>query len=268
MTGRLLTSEDYAAVVRALEHASAGADLAEFGQRVCEALDMLFPAVSVSYNELDLASGQAAAVVLPHPGEAWFARYQPVFERHMAQNPLVTAALAAGGDLAPADWLDADPERGFERSALFREFYAPNGIRSQLVFTVPSAPGIMVALAVNRDGSGFDLRERELAAVLRPVLGNAYRLVRRLSRADLLGPPEPPVVVAGPAGRLGLTRREAEIAELVATGATNQQIAAVAGISPGTVRKHLENVYRKLGVTNRVAVAARVLAAGLFDAPR
>jgi DNA-binding CsgD family transcriptional regulator len=53
-----------------------------------------------------------------------------------------------------------------------------------------------------------------------------------------------------------LTDREREILELVAAGKTNAEIAEVIWIAPGTVRKHLENVYEKLGVHSRTAAIA------------
>jgi DNA-binding CsgD family transcriptional regulator len=53
-----------------------------------------------------------------------------------------------------------------------------------------------------------------------------------------------------------LTAREAEILELVAAGLTNATIAERLWISPATVKKHLENVYAKLGVANRAAAIA------------
>jgi DNA-binding CsgD family transcriptional regulator len=55
-----------------------------------------------------------------------------------------------------------------------------------------------------------------------------------------------------------LTRRESEILELVAEGRTNGEIAERFWVSPLTVRKHLENVYAKLGVHTRTAAAAFV----------
>lgn len=56
-----------------------------------------------------------------------------------------------------------------------------------------------------------------------------------------------------------LTRREREVLQLVAQGMTNPQIAEALWLSPATVRKHLENVYAKLGVRTRTAAAARFL---------
>jgi DNA-binding CsgD family transcriptional regulator len=51
----------------------------------------------------------------------------------------------------------------------------------------------------------------------------------------------------------GLTNREREILALIAEGRTNAEVATALWISPATVRKHLENVYTKLGVTTRTA---------------
>lgn len=60
------------------------------------------------------------------------------------------------------------------------------------------------------------------------------------------------------AARLGLTRREAEVVELVRIGLTNDEIARHLYISPGTVRKHLEHAYLKLGVHTRTQAAAAI----------
>jgi DNA-binding NarL/FixJ family response regulator len=54
----------------------------------------------------------------------------------------------------------------------------------------------------------------------------------------------------------GLTARELEVLALVAAGHTNRQIAAALVISPHTVRRHLQNIFRKLGVSSRAAATA------------
>jgi RNA polymerase sigma factor (sigma-70 family) len=56
----------------------------------------------------------------------------------------------------------------------------------------------------------------------------------------------------------GLTSREREVLDLVADGLTNGEVAQRLWISPGTVRRHLENAYAKLSVRTRTG-AVRAL---------
>jgi DNA-binding NarL/FixJ family response regulator len=53
-----------------------------------------------------------------------------------------------------------------------------------------------------------------------------------------------------------LTRREREVAGLLADGLSNREIAAALVISPRTAESHVENILTKLGLTNRTQVAA------------
>jgi ATP/maltotriose-dependent transcriptional regulator MalT len=63
--------------------------------------------------------------------------------------------------------------------------------------------------------------------------------------------------VARATARAALTRREREVLDLVAAGATNAAVAEALVVAPGTVKKHLDNVYAKLGVSSRAAAADR-----------
>jgi DNA-binding CsgD family transcriptional regulator len=61
-----------------------------------------------------------------------------------------------------------------------------------------------------------------------------------------------------PVGVSGLSRRETQVLEWVSRGKTNKEIGAILDVSPRTVQKHLEHVYRKLNVTTRTAAAANL----------
>ena len=62
-----------------------------------------------------------------------------------------------------------------------------------------------------------------------------------------------------------LTAREREVAQCVARGRTNAEIADELVISLGTVKTHLGAITRRLGARNRVEVAAAMWAAGEMD---
>ena len=56
-----------------------------------------------------------------------------------------------------------------------------------------------------------------------------------------------------------VTEREAEVLLWIARGKTNREIGTILSLSPRTDNKHLEQVYRKLGVENRTSAAAMAL---------
>jgi DNA-binding CsgD family transcriptional regulator len=58
---------------------------------------------------------------------------------------------------------------------------------------------------------------------------------------------------------LGLTLREAEILSLLVDGVAIESLARRMNVSERTIRKHLGNVYRKLGVSTRAAATAQAI---------
>ncbi|MDO6442756.1 MULTISPECIES: response regulator [unclassified Marinobacter] len=59
--------------------------------------------------------------------------------------------------------------------------------------------------------------------------------------------------------RFKLTLRESDVLLWIANGKTNREIAQILDMSPRTVNKHLEQVFRKLGVENRTSAAATAI---------
>ncbi|MFL5674889.1 MAG: LuxR C-terminal-related transcriptional regulator, partial [Chloroflexota bacterium] len=72
---------------------------------------------------------------------------------------------------------------------------------------------------------------------------------------------QPRPAVTDPSRQGGpLSRREMEVASLVAEGATNAQVAGSLFISERTVESHLASIFNKLGVDSRLQVARWVAA--------
>jgi DNA-binding NarL/FixJ family response regulator len=101
-------------------------------------------------------------------------------------------------------------------------------------------------LVLMRDGGAFAEADRITLELLRPHLVSAHQRAARSRRATC-----------------GLTARERQVLALVARGYRNDEIAQRLVLSPGTVRKHLDNAYRELGVSNRAAAVARAFPDGL-----
>ena len=95
----------------------------------------------------------------------------------------------------------------------------------------------LVAAESALDGFGARRRRDEAVRELR-------RLGHRVVRAAEGDPASGPLAA--------LTAREREIAELVAAGRTNREVADQLVLSPRTIEAHLRNIYSKLGVRSRV----------------
>jgi DNA-binding CsgD family transcriptional regulator len=102
-------------------------------------------------------------------------------------------------------------------------------------------------LAVEHDGQGV-LNIEFLAQV--SAQENLLRLVDRQQDSD---------ATERLREAFGLTGREADVMLWIANGKTNREIGQILEMSPRTVNKHLEQVFRKLGVENRTAAAAAAI---------
>ena len=172
----MLTPDDRHELLESLRVIGAADSTRDFAGQVCRELLRLVPGVSASYNETNVVARRSAAILYPELEPAAYEHYREVFRRHMWDSPTLRY-FESTGEGQVVTWSDVDPGGAIFESSLYREFYAPRGIRSQAAFLLPAPPGINVALAVNRDGTDFSARDRALLAELRLHLVNLYRLV-------------------------------------------------------------------------------------------
>jgi len=125
--------------------------------------------------------------------------------------------------------------------------YRPLGFEHNLMLTLPAPPGPLAGpgrtmrfVLLREPGPDFSERDRALLTLLRPHLHQAYLDAERRRH---------------PVPRL--TPRQRDLLHLLAAGCTNTQIARRLGISEGTVRTHLENIYIRLHVSSRTAAVTR-----------
>lgn len=142
--------------------------------------------------------------------------------------------------------------RQWHSTGMYRDLVHPDGIEHELILVLPAGPdwmagpGRTVRLIFFRGpGPDFSERDRALLTLLRPHLHQACLDAERRRN----GTPQ-------------LTRRHWELMRLVAVGHTNAQIARRLGVSEGTVRKHLENIYGRLHVSSRTAAVIHAFPAG------
>jgi DNA-binding CsgD family transcriptional regulator len=210
----------------------------------------------VAYNEINPAQGRAFYTDYP---SGWLTpELTTVFNAHVHEHPLVNHIVDTGdgGPLKMSDFLG---RQGFHRLGLYSEFFRPIGIEHQMGFSLPSPPGQLVAYAVNRGQGDFTEEDRALLAVVMDPINRAVHRARRRQKAQVA------LEATAPPAGADLTDREFAVLELAAQGRTNSSIARALGVSPRTIAKHLEHVYRKLGVTSRAAAVYRAVGRSVED---
>jgi DNA-binding CsgD family transcriptional regulator len=223
-----------------------------FPEPVLDELRRLIPSVTVSYHVWD-AHGA--------PRGLWLSSDEPtrvlnVWQSYFdvrSQDPLPSGVITTrktplppGQALKFSDFL---PLRELRRLDLHERVCRPLGIDYVMkLFLRTRAGGCSFVF----DGAQRDFSERD-RAVLNTLAPHLSRLHQRATAAS--------VPIRQDAAVGALTHREQEILQLAAGGLTNRQIANTLYIAPGTVRKHLDNIYAKLDVPNRTTAASRI-----FDA--
>lgn len=231
-----LAERDVRLALGIVEAAATTQNGSPFGLELLDALLEAVPSLTVDYMERQFGETPAFSMVRR---EVWPSQNEldELLARAGAAYPLDTARHATSPE--PLRISDFVSLRAFRRSTAYARLMEPFGVEYELKLWLPAPPGHARSFCFAR-GPGKDFSERDLA-LLRLVRPHLARLRARWERA-----PRP----------AQLTEREGDVLELVAQGLTNREVARQLFISPATVRKHLENIYEKLGVRSRAGAVA------------
>lgn len=219
-------------------------DTARFADVALPQLARLIPCDVLTYNEIDVsarvvgcadlccASGTAANPAVPDG----FGR-EPLLERFPVADD--TEALRIRDVVGRAELHRLCGSRGIRGTV---------PVRHRLACTVVPSAEFVVGIAFHRVDVPFADAEHAAIALLGGPMTSALRRAAQRREAT-----------ASPSAGLELSTRERQVLDLVAVGRTNAAIARALAVSPRTVEKHLEHIYRKLQVADRAAAVAHAI---------
>jgi DNA-binding CsgD family transcriptional regulator len=237
-----LSEAGYLGVLEVLRTAAEVDAPVPFPVTVLEALHRVVPCDVVAYHE-QTRGGR----VLVYTGEPRGPMTREI--REASRRLAADDVLRPSGK--PAKYSDFFTVREYHRLPLYNEVAGPLGIEDMIRLWIDPAGTLGARIEFDRPDRGFRETDRTALELLRPHLHQFFRNAQARRRH-----------AASPSGRADrLTPREREILEHVAAGRTNGEVARLLWISPGTVRKHLENAYEKLDVHTRTGAVAALRAA-------
>lgn len=209
-----------------------------FAAHLLHALRLIVP------GDIRVADFSGIAEIRGHtaydPARAIPAEVNAAVHRHLRDNPLY--GRRSGRATSISDLLT---RRQWRRTALFGEAYAKVGQEDGLALDLALGHGGLLTLNVTRSKRGYSAAERTSLGLLGPHVQAQWRRLRAEQRwGDALARTAPSPLEA-------LSAREREVLGWIAGGRSNAEIAGLLDIRAGTVKRHLENVYRKLGVSGR-----------------
>lgn len=231
---------------------------------IAEALQALVPAAVIGRAELGIGD-RTAVMAASFPGRV---RVADAARRLAAEHPIGLQLMRHPDARSALRMSDVVPALEWRRHPVYNELFRPLGLAHELVAPLPSSTADRQRgwVWIRPRGADFADAERALADRLQPLLAAIDMApVDIRSGGDQADDADTRAEVLV---RAALTDRELEVLHLLPTGMTAQQIGFVLRISPRTVAKHLEHVYDKLGVHDRVSAVMRTTRATRSADPR
>jgi DNA-binding CsgD family transcriptional regulator len=213
-------------------------------------LEDSFVSSLVSFNRIDLEKRTGAAAFRPYRAELDQAVHG--VGRLLDEHPLFQW-YTSQPDWSPVRISDVVPWERFRLTRLLVEVLAPVGACHMVVIMlVPPSSGQFVYFGATRADPDYTDDELRLCRSLQPCLVTLYAA---LTLAEHTRPNGESITLTG---------REQAVLGYLADGLTAEAIARRLSARPATVRKHLQNLYAKLGTSDRLGAVIRGRDLGLL----
>jgi DNA-binding CsgD family transcriptional regulator len=220
---------------------------------LADELAATFPA-SISWNWLDSDGTYGFEMREPIPGFPSDEEAHRWSREGITSHP-VLRWYALTGDTQPMTVARVPREVASAGFGLIHELLAPRELEQQLSIPYRFGTEAHRAFVLARGGDDFTDQEVATARLVQPLIAMLERQATAIERSGTH--PD----------RLGLTARELAVLQLLREGLTSGAIAHRLLISPRTVHSHLRNLYRKLGVIDRMQAVLVAQQLGLLSVP-
>ena len=233
-------------------------------ETVISILSPALDAPAAVFQRTDPRTG-ATSIRAPGCSPAQIAAFLERSRTGWADHPHMAAAVH--GRLTPSTAQDAFGGERKWRSSPVREFLVlVGGWDQQVSLPLAGGPSGICGLSFARSGQDFSDDDVALLTAVQPLLQALERHAALAARWS--GHPAGPADVAPEAARdARLTARELDVLVLLAEGRTAFSAARRLCCSPRTVEKHASNLYRKLGVGDRVTAVLEAQRRHLVPVP-
>ena len=267
MRFREVSDADLKRVVDGVMAMSEAATLEETTMTLVRTAMDLVPCDHGGYSEVDEHFGRTRLFSSEPEIEAWVSRKAAVWHHFMPTHP-VFLYRKEHPDVAVVRLSDVTDLSRFYNSGIYTELFRDVETDHQLVMHLGTDPReslisgalpLTLGMPLNRKRKDFTRRDMDTLSLFQHLAKPVLRRKRASYQLGLLQTAElTPELLRALMG-LGLTKRQAEVAFWMLKGKSNTDIGTILDIGAQTVRQHSIAIYRRFGISGRLALQQTVL---------
>lgn len=134
-------------------------------------------------------------------------------------------------------------QNDYEQTEYYQDFMRKHGYYDEMgvYFMLDNQVRVVLGLVRTHDEPPFTMKDVTLLSYLIPPMSSVFMDKKKEKLKGILI-------------ENGITERESQVVHLVIEGKTNKEMAEILFVSENTIKKHLQNIFYKFGVSNRTSI--------------